>query len=764
MSGLSFSAPGMKAQSTEGVAAPALAMPLRLHILGIVLTALLPVLLAGTAWLWNEASNRQLAFRQSLAQAAVNMARGVETEFLVRRTVAVILSASEDFQSKNRQGTLENNLHTIGQTLDTFIFVINPPINPMIIDGTILTEDTPQSQQAAKSNVDETIQRLFATGQPQFGHVWRAPSLDAWVSAAFAPIRANDRITAVLGIGINLADFNSVLEAGLPPGSSWAVLVDDLGTIAAQSGLPAGRVGGMVPVGFFPANGSQDSYLFHGLGFDGAQQIIASARLPEVPGWRVAIGAPAATDQAAWRHPLLPLAMALLATLAIGAALALLLARRCLCTVGGLSDLARAVAAGQPSPSEFQRSGISEFDALRQSLERTTASLLRETAAAQGERALLQTVIDSTPDPVIVKGLDGKIQLANAAAGRAYGRDAASMVGETAIRLLTPECAAKEAAHDAAVLNAGGRVTEEHPILSTDRRIYRITKTPLQARHGGPVTGLVTIMHDTTEQRRSEAELRTAEAEMQHLGRRATVGVMASGLAHELNQPLTAATNYLRAAGRLLEGDDALRPDRLPVLREAVGAAAEQSLRAGEIVRRLREFLGRRTSLPVLEPVAAVVEEALRLALSGQVPPDLAVVTRLPPSLGSAMLDRVPVQQILVNLVRNAVEAMRGRTRQSLTVAARRVWADRQPWIEISVSDTGPGLPAEVAERLFEPFVGTKPDGLGVGLAICRRFAESQGGRIEAATNSGGGMIFTLTLPAGTKPDETKAANNDSGA
>ncbi len=132
-------------------------------------------------------------------------------------------------------------------------------------------------------------------------------------------------------------------------------------------------------------------------------------------------------------------------------------------------------------------------------------------------------------------------------------------------------------------------------------QVYQVTKAPLHSTADGRIIGIIILVRDVTRQRRTEGELRRAEVEMQRLGRRATAGAMASGLAHELNQPLTAATNYLRAADRLLDGGTS--PDRLPVLQEAVRAAAEQTLRAGEIIRRLRDFVTRRDSAPVPEPV-----------------------------------------------------------------------------------------------------------------------------------------------------------------
>ncbi|MCO6419327.1 ATP-binding protein [Siccirubricoccus sp. KC 17139] len=684
------------ATSVEG-AARRRGLPFRLHILGMALAALLPGLAACGLWLRSGWTARQESFDQGLLAAARGLAWAVEggiangTRFALARFLAADLPAgpgrvalAEDLRAPAELG-LSIGLAATGETRD------------------------------AAATGAEPAHRL----------------------ALQLPVRLGDGGRASLHLALDPGQLGRLLAGRLPPQATWAELIDPQGLVVATTRDPSHRLRRPAPI--WPAG---EEAVWRGPEPEGRSQAVALVRLAEAPGWRLALGAPAPGWWPPQRLPGLALAL-----LGLGALAALLLGRHWLREMARLAAWARAAAEGPPTALP-PPCGIAEFAALAEGLRAATAALRQEAAAAQRERGLLRTVLDSTPNPVVVKGLDGRVELMNAAARRLHGRAAETMPGEGA-PWQPPSWAALDAAQDAAVLRSGSRLMEEHVIPALDGRLFRITKTPLHGREGGPVTGIVTVMQDVTKQRRQEAELRGVEVEMQHLGRRATIGVMASGLAHELNQPLTAATNYLRAAGRLLEREDALRLDRLPVLREAVSAAAEQSLRAGEIVRRLREFLGRRVTVPVLEPVAAVVEEGVRLALPGLRPPDLEVRLLLPPGLGEALLDRLSVQQILVNLVRNAVEAMRGRARQELTIAARRLTAEGQAWVEISVADTGPGVPSEVAARLFEPFVGTKPDGLGVGLAICRRFAEGQGGRIAAARNPEGGMTFTLSLPVG---------------
>jgi len=186
---------------------------------------------------------------------------------------------------------------------------------------------------------------------------------------------------------------------------------------------------------------------------------------------------------------------------------------------------------------------------------------------------------------------------------------------------------------------------------------------------------------------------------------------------------------------------------------EAMERAVGQSLRAGQIVRRLREFVAKGEADRQLERLPGLIEEASALALVGAHQKGVQVTFELAPDLPPVLVDRIQVQQVLLNLMRNAIEAMteeEGPERRELVVSAAPHGTDE---VELAVADTGPGLAPQVAARLFEPFVSTKPGGMGVGLSICRSIVEAHGGRLSAERNPGGGTIFRLTLPAAA-PDE----------
>jgi two-component system sensor kinase FixL len=268
------------------------------------------------------------------------------------------------------------------------------------------------------------------------------------------------------------------------------------------------------------------------------------------------------------------------------------------------------------------------------------------------------------------------------------------------------------------------------------------------------------VAMDITERQAAESRLQELQAELLHVSRLSAAGEMASALAHELNQPLTAATSAIQAVRRMLASSPpAAAEGPATEMREAVDLAAEQALWAGRVVRRLRDFVARGEAEKRLEELPRLVEEASALALVGARERLVRVDVRFASALPLVLVDAIQIQQVLFNLIRNAVEAMSAGAaccdeapptrRRGLVVSAAPVGPDL---VEVAVADGGPGLSPEVAGRLFESFVTTKPNGMGVGLSICRSIVEAHGGRLWAEPNPGGGAVFRFTLPAAPLP------------
>lgn len=225
--------------------------------------------------------------------------------------------------------------------------------------------------------------------------------------------------------------------------------------------------------------------------------------------------------------------------------------------------------------------------------------------------------------------------------------------------------------------------------------------------------------------------------ELMHVQRLSIMGETSAMLAHEINQPLSAAANYLSVLRRNL---DAGAVEKAKPIVERI---SEQIERTGTILKKLRRFIEKRETERTLESPEVLVEDAVTLL--GTIDSEVSLETRIGSALPRVMVDRIQLQQVLVNLMRNAIEAMQDCPRRELTLA---VFAPDHKSIEICLTDTGPGLADAVRERLFQPFVSTKQNGMGVGLSICRSIIEQHDGQIWAEPNPGGGTAFRFTLPA----------------
>jgi len=250
------------------------------------------------------------------------------------------------------------------------------------------------------------------------------------------------------------------------------------------------------------------------------------------------------------------------------------------------------------------------------------------------------------------------------------------------------------------------------------------------------------FMRDLTERQRTLRRLQELQFELSHVSRLTEMGQMASALVHEINQPLTAVTNYLEAAQLLLGGDSSEAIERTI---SAVDKTLGQVTRAAQIIRRLREFVRKGEPQQRTESIGKIIEEAAALALIGAKDRGVKVQLQLAPQLPDVRIDKVQIHQVVVNLIRNAIEAMEASHRRDLTISAKLI---DQGVVVISIIDTGPGIAPEVAVRLFQPFVTTKAQGIGVGLSICRSIVEAHNGRLWAAPNPDGGTIFHFTVPA----------------
>ena len=264
----------------------------------------------------------------------------------------------------------------------------------------------------------------------------------------------------------------------------------------------------------------------------------------------------------------------------------------------------------------------------------------------------------------------------------------------------------------------------------------------------GKAIRAVGAMSDVTERHRAEAEIRRIQAELIHVSRLSAMGAMATTLAHELNQPLTAVTNFIRGARRIAEDPDASQDKVGEALEEAEVAAR----RAGDILRRVRDLVARGQVAIRAEHLPQLIDEAGLIAFVGTEALGIRHGLDLDPDASWVKVDRIQIQQVLINLVRNAIEAMADSDRREIRITTRAKGA----MVEIEVADTGCGISCEDPDQLFSEFMTTKSEGMGLGLAISRTIVEAHGGQIEARRREGGGAAFAFTLPRAKR--KTKAA------
>ncbi|WP_342363279.1 MASE4 domain-containing protein [Terrarubrum flagellatum] len=240
------------------------------------------------------------------------------------------------------------------------------------------------------------------------------------------------------------------------------------------------------------------------------------------------------------------------------------------------------------------------------------------------------------------------------------------------------------------------------------------------------------------ENRERERRLVEMRATLSHISRLSEIGQMASALVHEINQPVTAIANYIDAGRRMIAMGSS---SDLPPLFEKTSA---QARRATELLRRFRDFGRKGEIIEREEDLRNAIVEIAQLALVGPLKRDAMLELQIRPDASRVVVDKIQIQQVLLNLIRNAAEAMADAPERRIVIAAERAGEDR---VEISVADTGPGLPVSVREKLFQPFVTTKETGMGVGLSICQGIIEAHGGVISAADRPGGGAVFRFTVP-----------------
>lgn len=354
-----------------------------------------------------------------------------------------------------------------------------------------------------------------------------------------------------------------------------------------------------------------------------------------------------------------------------------------------------------------------------------------------------RSILQSVPDAMVVINDAGIVTAVSKAAETLFGYEADQLLGRNVSILMSPTDKSQHDGYISRYLRTG------------ERRIIGIGRTvtarradgslfPIDLKIGEAKIGdhflFTAFMRDLTEQRRNETRMKALQAELVHFSRLSSVGTMASALAHELNQPLTVVTNYLEAARDLLDAPD---EETMKMAQEALSEAAKQSVRAGQIVRKLRDYVSRgevekrpTDLVPLLGDAVALVQTEMSAATG-------AISVSVAENTPHVMIDPIQIQQVIINIVRNAIEAMGTQIDPKIEIRAT---IGGNGMVLVTIEDNGPGIDREVSEHLFRPLASSKSTGMGLGLSICRTIVEAHGGTIEAMPAGDTGTRFAFTL------------------
>ncbi len=371
----------------------------------------------------------------------------------------------------------------------------------------------------------------------------------------------------------------------------------------------------------------------------------------------------------------------------------------------------------------------------------------------------LRSVLDTAVDAIIIIDQDARMLMYNKACERLFGYSASDALGQN-VKLIMPDDFARN--HDGYL--AGYLKTGERKIIGIGREVKAQhrdgTVFPVNLSVGEAHTPegrqFIGIIHDLRQRYENEERLNQLQASMLHMARVSTMDEMGAALAHELNQPLTALMLYLQAVERAWAKQEigVARPGpAFDILRKAVREAE----RAGNIIQRMRQFVEKRDPVRRAVSVNPLIEDALELTQFGTRPGATKILRIFAGDLPAVFVDPVQIQQIVVNLVRNALEAAKGREDAEIRVTTCRTDSS----IEVRVEDNGPGIRPELVADLFKAFSSSKSQGLGLGLAISKTIAQSHGGTLAVEPGGNGrGARFTLRLPL-TAPNAPGRSDTD---
>jgi PAS domain S-box-containing protein len=720
--------------------------PLAWHLTVLCLAIVLPILALAGILAWSSATAERARIEHEALRFARAVMAGSDRELAGLVATTEVLSLSRSLQEGNLE-RFDEQARDVYRLLGTNVVLRDRESRQVV--NTRLPRGAPLPTNVVDQDSDEAALR---TRRPVVSNLFIGAVTGKPLFIVNVPVMRHGEVVYFLNLSLEPERMGDViLEASLPAG--WAAAVADRrGFVIAPSSRQAEMLGQRLPDATWRESRDHEGLIRSSDPADGrAPALLAFSRSP-FSGWISMVAVPADQVSAPLRRSLAWVAGLSVTLLVLSIGLAVAVARRVEAPVGALAG--EAARLGHGGPVRQLQTPVREVNALSVAL----CDASRERQAAEAA----------------LRGSEERLRLAQAAARigtwdwearsgrmicsdtycRLYGLEFDELRHQTIEDWLSqvhPDDRERAGRTRRAALESRGQLESGYRIVRPDGSLRWVVDRGMAICDvDGQLVHFIGVNVDVTETREAAERVRELQAELLHAARLSAMGQMAASFAHELNQPLGAAANFIGAARLALKG--AAADGRVRALAR-IEKAAEQTVRAGAILRRLRDFVDRREGEKHIVDTRSLVEDATALALVGVRDPKLRVRFEFDPAADTILVDRIQIQQVVFNLVRNALEATEATHRREIVLATHSVGECR---VEISVTDSGPGLPTD-PETLFEPFVTSKSEGMGMGLSICRTIVEAHHGRLWAEPRPGGGAIFRFAVPAARKME---AAND----
>ncbi len=714
------------------------------HLAALCFALVLPILILAAALAWSYAQAERGRIEQDALKTAHEVMAETDRELAGLIATTRVLAASRSLQ-RDDLDTFDALARDVYQQIGINVVLRDREsrqvVNTRVPRGTPLpTNVETESDRTVMETKKPFVSNLF------IGAVTRRPLFIVNV-----PVLRNGDIVYFLNLSLEPERMRDViLEAPLAAG--WtAAIADRRGSVVAHSTSHEVMLNRQLPIPIRNQGADRDDGVVRGQDPVGDHQpvLIAFSR-SRLSGWLAVVTVPADQVAAPLRRSLTGLIGVGIIILALSVGLALVFSRRIEGPVGAL-----ALQAGQLGRGDTIHplaTPVREVNKLSLALSQADRERRSAEAALRDSEARLQLAQSAGR----IGSWDWDVTTGRAICSRSYydlyGLDPKGpghSSPEAWLAQVHPDDRERVTRvwRDALL---SGQLESEYRIVRPDGKVRWIVDRGIPMLDDeGQLTRFVGVNVDVTERQEAEQRLHELQSELLHASRLSAMGQMAAALAHELNQPLGAATNFMSAASLALKRD---KPDALTRALERIDKAIEQTTRAGAILGRLRDFIGRGEIQKRIVSARELIEDAVALALVGTKDPSLRVRFDFAGQERPVLVDRIQIQQVVFNLMRNALEATEGKVPREIVVAA----CAANDELEISVADNGPGIPAD-PEAVFQPFTTTKAKGMGIGLTICRTIVEAHGGRLWAEQRAGGGAVFRFTLPA-VLPEEAAHA------